>query len=117
MWFIEFYAPWCGHCKKLLPEFAQVARNLQKKKGVRLGKVDCTVEKGLGQRFQVQGYPTIKLFPAKAKKDRDAKPYNGGRDARSLEDFVLAKLGTPRVELKVKQMLNEKDFSRMHSIL
>ena len=48
LWFIEFYAPWCGHCKKLLPEFEQVGRNLQKRKGVRLGKVDCTVEKGLG---------------------------------------------------------------------
>jgi protein disulfide-isomerase A6 len=60
IWLVEFYAPWCGHCKSLEPEWNIAASKL--KGQVRLGKVDATVETGLAQRFGVKGYPTIKVF-------------------------------------------------------
>ena len=76
---VEFYAPWCGHCKKLEPEWNEAATKL---KGlVKLGKVDATVETALAQRFGIQGYPTIKVFEyGEGKSDRSATDYNGGRD-------------------------------------
>ena len=46
IWFVEFYAPWCGHCQKLEPEWNEAATKL--KGQVKFGKVDATVETALG---------------------------------------------------------------------
>ncbi len=59
-WLTPCVCAGCGHCKALLPEFEKAATTL-KDKAV-LAKVDCTVEAELCQRFEVQGYPTIKWF-------------------------------------------------------
>jgi len=61
-WFVEFYAPWCGHCKKLEPEWNKLASDLNGY--VKVAKVDATVNTNLAQRFGVTGYPSIKFFPA-----------------------------------------------------
>ncbi len=60
IWLVEFYAPWCGHCKKLEPEWNEAASKLRGQ--VKMGKVDATVETALASRFGVRGYPTIKVF-------------------------------------------------------
>ena len=75
IWIVEFYAPWCGHCKALEPEYKEAAANL--KGQVKLGKVDATVEQMLGQRFGVQGYPTLVAFDYGLENKRDSKkiPY------------------------------------------
>ncbi|XWS36739.1 hypothetical protein CRYUN_Cryun20dG0111600 [Craigia yunnanensis] len=89
LWIVEFFAPWCGHCKKLAPEWRRAANNLKGK--VKLGHVDCDSEKSFMSRFNVQGFPTILVFGA----EKDSPiPYEGARTVSAIESFALEQLET-----------------------
>jgi len=77
-WLVEFYAPWCGHCKRLAPTWEELATKSKDKFNV--AKVDCTVEKETCNSMGVRGYPTVKFFNNGKKFD-----YQG---ARTVEDFT-----------------------------
>jgi protein disulfide-isomerase A1 len=79
---VEFFAPWCGHCKRLAPEYEAAASELYGQ--VPLAKVDCTVEKELCEKYEVQGFPTIKLF----KKNGAVSDYDKGRTAADIVKFL-----------------------------
>ncbi|XP_008805603.1 protein disulfide isomerase-like 2-3 [Phoenix dactylifera] len=108
LWIVEFFAPWCGHCKKLAPEWKKASNNLKGK--VKLGHVDCDAEKSLMSRFNVQGFPTILVFGIV--KD-SPYPYEGARVASAIESFALEQLETnvapPEVsELTGPDVMEEK---------
>ena len=77
---VEFYAPWCGHCKSLAPEWAQVATLFKGVDSITIAKVDASADenKDLAKEFDVKGFPTIKWFPASSLTPED---YSGGRTA------------------------------------
>lgn len=74
----EFFAPWCGHCKALAPEYEEAATSL-KEKNISLVKVDCTEEADLCKEHDVEGYPTIKVFRG----PDNTSPYSGQRKAQA----------------------------------
>jgi len=88
--FVKFYAPWCGHCKKLAPDWDQLGSTFAKEKGVVIAKVDCDSHQEICGRFDVHGYPTLKWFP---KGSILPEEYEGGRDLEELTNFVSTKSG------------------------
>lgn len=65
---VEFYAPWCGHCKKLAPEYEAAAEVLAAQEEPRtIAKVDATENKGLADRMEIKGFPTLYFFNQGAK--------------------------------------------------
>jgi len=86
---VEFYAPWCGHCKSLAPEYAIVAKLVKEETtDTRLAKVDATVETELAEKYGVKGYPTIKFFSL----DK-VYEYTAGRTAGDFMTWIKKKIG------------------------
>lgn len=86
VWLIEMYAPWCGHCQALVPGYEQLARELAGV--VKVGAVNCEIEKELCSAHGVQSYPTVKAFVAGTE-----VPYSGESNAvKPLREFALAQL-------------------------
>lgn len=111
---VEFFAPWCGHCKTLAPVYEELAQNLQfASDKVSIGKVDADEHKDLGRRFGVQGFPTLKWFDGKSDTPED---YNGGRDLESLTTFVSEKAGIRMKQKKAApshvEMLSDASFKK-----
>jgi protein disulfide-isomerase A6 len=89
---VEFYAPWCGHCKNLEPKYEQLADAFQHAQDkVIIAKVDADGEgKPLGQKYGVTGFPTLKWFKAEG---GEPENYEQGRELESLTEFITTKTG------------------------
>jgi len=88
--FVKFYAPWCGHCKKLAPDWDILGSTFSKEKNVVIAKIDCDANGDLCGRYDVHGYPTLKWFPQGSTQPEE---YEGGRGLDELTSYVTSKSG------------------------
>ncbi|KAF1763432.1 hypothetical protein GCK72_011698 [Caenorhabditis remanei] len=87
-WMVEFYAPWCGHCQKLEPEWKKAAKEMAGR--VKFGALDATAHETIARKFQIQGFPTIKFFPP-GSTSSDFEDYQGGRTSSDLIRYSESK--------------------------
>jgi len=95
---LEFYAPWCGHCKHLVPIYEEVGQAFESNENIVIAKIDATAN-DVDAKYGVQGFPTIKFFPAGAKDT--PLDYNGERTTEAFVDFINqnAQSAKPKDEL------------------
>ena len=80
---VEFYAPWCGHCKQLAPIYEKLGEKFQDRDDIVIAKMDSTVNEL--EDIKIQGFPTIKLFK---KGDNKVIDYNGERTLEGMSKFL-----------------------------
>ena len=89
--FVKFYAPWCGHCKKLAPVWVQLAAKM--KGQVNIAEVNCEEHSSICKANNIQGYPSLIFFNGDSRSE-----YNGGRNLENLKAFA-SKAGTSYVSI------------------
>jgi len=80
---VEFYAPWCGHCKQLSPIYDQLAEKFADNSAIVVAKVDSTINEM--EHTKINSFPTIKLYK---KGDNKVVEYNGERTLEGLSKFL-----------------------------
>lgn len=78
--FVKFYAPWCGHCKRMVGTWDSLSNQAE---GYKVAKVDCTKQTALAQEYGIKGFPTIKFFH-----NGEVHDYRGARTLDGFDRFA-----------------------------
>jgi len=86
--FAKFYAPWCGYCTQLQPTWSELTDKFNQQtvnnKKIKVVKVNCDDYPKIAEKYDVNGYPTIKMFTSSGEQD-----YNDERNLESMQKFLL----------------------------
>ncbi|CAI5974315.1 unnamed protein product [Closterium sp. NIES-64] len=104
---IEFYAPWCGHCKKLEPIYKEVGQALASDPDVIVAKMDATANDVPQATFSVKGFPTIYLYTSEGK----VVSYSGDRSKASLVEFVQKNKTAAKGEKSAEEKAEEAELA------
>nr|CDQ02308.1 Bm7602, isoform a [Brugia malayi] len=112
LWFVDFYAPWCAHCKRLTPVWEQVGHALADRQSlVRVAKLDCTRYTNTASALNIRGYPTIIFF-----RNGREMVYEGERKKEAIIDFAIKAAG-PMVGIIERRSLSDWIHSERWSLI
>ncbi len=110
--FVKFYAPWCGHCKKMAPGYAKLAEKMNNEEGgVPIAKLDATVHKAASKKYGVKGFPTLKFFI-----NGSAVDYKGAREEDAIYKWIQKKSGPASKKVETDEQY-EKHSAQTLSVL
>jgi protein disulfide-isomerase A6 len=124
---VEFYAPWCGHCKNLKPIYEKVAAAFANEKHCVVAAIDATQAKDVADKYKIASYPTIKMFV-----NGKVEDYDDGRNEEDFVEFLNSACGTqrlpgggflpgvgklPELDIDAKKFASESDKSARENIL
>ncbi|KAK5581972.1 hypothetical protein RB653_003553 [Dictyostelium firmibasis] len=105
-WLVEFFAPWCGHCKRLAPIYEELAQlynvDIDNSK-VKIAQVNCVDHQSVCSKYDIKGYPTIKYLS-----EGEIKDYRGSRDKNSFITYLDNMSKSPILIIESKEQLKEK---------
>ncbi|EDR23350.1 protein disulfide isomerase, putative [Entamoeba dispar SAW760] len=81
---VKFFAPWCGHCKRLAPTYEEVAQAFAENEDVIIAEVNCDDHRELCQEHGIRGFPTVLVFNGE-----ESKKFQEQRTVEELKKFVL----------------------------
>eukprot|EP00512_Aurantiochytrium_limacinum_P001811 CAMPEP_0171493470 /NCGR_PEP_ID=MMETSP0958-20121227/4978_1 /TAXON_ID=87120 /ORGANISM="Aurantiochytrium limacinum, Strain ATCCMYA-1381" /LENGTH=179 /DNA_ID=CAMNT_0012027093 /DNA_START=105 /DNA_END=644 /DNA_ORIENTATION=- len=82
--FVKFFAPWCGHCKRMAPDYSTLATEFKDSSSVTVAEVDCTEHQSLCSEHGVTGFPTLKSFKA----SKEGEAYSSGRSLEQMRSHI-----------------------------
>lgn len=111
--FVKFFAPWCGHCKKMAPSYSALAKKFNESgKDVVIAELDATIHGDIATRYGIRGYPTLKFFFHGEPMD-----YQGEREGDAIESWIEKKLTTKVEEITTKEKMTEVSNAKLAVVL
>ena len=87
--FVLFYAPWCGHCKTVMPDFDKLENDSEiKNLPIIIKKINCDTSPEIAEKHGIQGFPTLKLLNNDINDNTSVVEYEGERNFISFKNFI-----------------------------
>ncbi len=111
--FVKFYASWCDHCKSMEAAYSSLSQRFKEHQiSIPVVEINGNVETPISEKYEVRGYPTLKLFV-----DGEPIDYKGARDEETLFNWILQKMEQSVTEISSVQELTVLESNRISILL